>query len=64
MNHSIFVGIDVAKHHHDAYIFDSKTGEVITEHFKFNNDSGGFESLVTLINQFPNNSVLIGVEAT
>ncbi|TLG70258.1 IS110 family transposase [Culicoidibacter larvae] len=64
MNHSIFVGIDVAKHYHDAHIFNQNTGEVIHPHFHFVNDSTGFEALLHLVSTFNKDEVLFGVEST
>jgi len=44
----IFIGIDVAKDHHDIVIIDDY-GEIIKEHFQITNDKVGFKKLHTEI---------------
>ena len=64
MNHSFFIGIDVAKHHHDAFIFNNDTGEIIHDQFRFDNHFLGFYSLLNLLVDIPKESILFGVEST
>lgn len=64
LNHSIFIGIDVAKHHHDAFILDNSTGEVIHSHFRFDNTLDGFDSLLEIVEHCPKDQLLFGMEAT
>lgn len=59
----IYVGIDIAKLNHFASIISSD-GEVLVEPFKFSNDSDGFRLLLSKLNQFESDSLVIGLEST
>ena len=60
----IFVGIDVAKHHHDAFILNHSTGEIISEHLHFDNTQKGFHSLIEAVLELEPSSLLFCMEAT
>ena len=60
----IFVGIDVAKHHHDAFILNHSTGEIIYEHLHFDNTQKGLYSLIEAVLELESSSLLFGMEAT
>lgn len=64
MNHSFFIGIDVAKYHHDAFILNNDTGEILHENFRFDNNFSGFSSLLDYISDIPKASILFGVGST
>ena len=59
----IFVGIDIAKLNHFAAAI-SQGGEIILEPFKFTNDADGFQLLVSKLESFDKNSIIIGLEST
>jgi len=59
----IYVGIDIAKLNHYACAISSD-GEVLLEPFKFTNDNDGFYTLVSKLNQFDKDKVIIGLEST
>ena len=59
----IYVGIDIAKLNHFASIISSD-GEVLVEPFKFSNDSDGFRLLLSKLDQFESDSLVIGLEST
>ena len=59
----IYVGIDIAKLNHYASAISSD-GEVLLEPFKFTNDNDGFYTLVSKLNQFEKDKVIIGLEST
>ena len=61
----IFIGIDIAKDHHDIVIIDDY-GEIIKEHFQINNDLIGFKKLHTEIKSCMKsiNDIHIGMEET
>ena len=59
----IYVGIDIAKLNHFASAISSD-GEVLIEPFKFTNDNDGFFTLLSKLNSFDKNSVIIGLEST
>ena len=61
----IFIGIDIAKDHHDIVIIDDY-GEIIKEHFQINNDKAGFKKLHTEIKSCMKslNDIHIGMEET
>ena len=44
----VYIGIDIAKDHHDIVIIDDY-GEIIKEHFQITNDKVGFKKLHTEI---------------
>lgn len=56
----IYVGIDIAKLNHFAAVISSD-GEVLIEPFKFTNDNDGFFMLLSKINSFDKNSLIIGL---
>lgn len=60
---TVFVGIDIAKYTHYAS-FVSSNGEVLFEPFPFDNSSLGFQSLLSKLEQFPIDEVIIGYEST
>ena len=59
----IFVGIDIAKLNHFAAAISSN-GEILLEPFKFTNDADGFQLLVSKLESFDKNSIIIGLEST
>ena len=59
----IFVGIDIAKLNHFAAAISSD-GEILLEPFKFTNDADGFQLLVSKLESFDKNSIIIGIEST
>ena len=59
----IYVGIDIAKLNHFAAAISSD-GEIIIEPFKFTNDADGFQLLVSKLESFDKNSIIIGLEST
>ena len=59
----IYVGIDIAKLNHFAAAISSD-GEIILEPFKFTNDADGFQLLVSKLESFDKNSIIIGLEST
>ena len=59
----IYVGIDIAKLNHFAAAISSD-GEIIIEPFKFTNDADGFQLLVSKLESFDKNSLIIGLEST
>ena len=59
----IYVGVDIAKLNHFASALSSD-GEVLMEPFKFTNDNDGFQLLVSKLEQFDKNSIIIGLEST
>ena len=59
----IYVGIDIAKLNHFAAAISSD-GEIIIEPFKFTNDADGFQLLVSKLESFDKNSIIIGPPST
>ena len=59
----IYVGIDIAKLNHFASAISSD-GEVLIEPFKFTNDNDGFCLLVSKLNSFEKDELIIGLEST
>ena len=59
----IYVGIDIAKLSHYAAAVDSD-GVVLIEPFEFLNDSDGFYMLLSKLNQFEKDDIIIGHEST
>ena len=59
----IYVGIDIAKLNHFAAAVSSD-GEILIEPFKFTNDADGFQLLVSKLESFDKNSLIIGLEST
>ena len=59
----IFVGIDIAKLNHFAAAISSD-GEILIEPFKFTNDADGFQLLLSKLESFDKNSIIIGLEST
>ena len=62
-NLMIYVGIDIAKLNHFASAL-SADGEVLIEPFKFTNDGDGFQMLVSKLDSFDKDSIIIGLEST
>ena len=58
----IYVGIDIAKLNHYASAISSD-GEVLLEPFKFSNDNDGFFTLISKLNQFDKDKVIICLES-
>lgn len=61
----IFIGVDIAKDHHDIIIIDD-FGEIIKEHFQISNDLVGYKKLHTEINSCMKSvkDIHIGMEET
>lgn len=59
----IYVGIDNAKLTHFASAISSD-GEVLLDPFKFTNDNDGFFLLLSKLNSFGKDSLIIGLEST
>lgn len=59
----IYVGIDVAKLNHFASALSSD-GEIILKPFKFTNDYNGFQKLISKLDFFEKDSLIIGLEST
>lgn len=59
----IYFGIDIAKLNHFASAIDSD-GVVLIEPFEFLNDNDGFYMLLSKLNSFDKNSIIIGLEST
>lgn len=59
----IYVGIDIAKLNHFASAISSD-GEVLIEPFKFTNDGDGFHLLISKLESFEQNNIIIGLEST
>ena len=59
----IYVGIDIAKLNHFASAIDSD-GTLLIEPFKILNDNDGFYSLLSKLNPFEKDSIIIGLEST
>ena len=59
----IYVGIDIAKLNHFASAISSD-GEILIEPFKFTNDNDGFLRLLSALESFEKNSLIIGLEST
>ena len=61
--HEDFLGIDIAKLNHFAAEISSE-GKIILEPFKFTNDADGFQLLISILESFDKNSIIIGLEST
>lgn len=59
----IYVGIDIAKLNHFAAVLSSD-GEVLVRPFKFTNDSDGFRRLLSVLDPYGKDSLVIGLEST
>lgn len=59
----IYAGINTAKLNHFAATIYSD-GEIIIEPFKFANHIDGFQLLVSKLESFNRNSIIIGIEST
>lgn len=59
----IYVGIDVAKLNHYAATISSYGKELIKP-FKFTNDNDGFLTLISHLNSFEKEQIIIGLEST
>ncbi len=61
-----YVGIDIAKSFHVVSIIDDNETKVINKPFRINNDSKGFDKLVTILDSvtLDKDNFLIGLEAT
>ena len=59
----IYVGIDIAKLNHFASAISSD-GEILIEPFKFTNDADGFQLLISHLESFEMDSLIIGLEST
>ena len=58
-----YAGIDIAKLNHFASVI-SNEGEVLIEPFQFSNDSDGFQLLISVLDSFEKDSLIIGLEST
>ena len=58
----IYVGIDIVKLNHFAAAISSD-GEILIEPFKFTNDVDGFQMLISKLESFDKNSIIIGLES-
>lgn len=56
-------GIDIAKLKHFVAVISDK-GEVLIKPFQFSNDSDGFQLLISNLNSFEKDSLIIGLEST
>mgnify|MGYP000927719193 FL=1 len=59
----IYVGIDIAKLNHYASAIDSD-GVVLIEPFEFLNDNEGFYTMLSKLNSFELDDIIIGLEST
>ena len=59
----IYVAIDIAKLNRFASAIDSD-GTLLIEPFEFLNDNDGFYSLLSKLNPFEKDSIIIGLEST
>ena len=59
----VYVGIDIAKLNHYASAIDSD-GVVLIEPFEFLNDNDGFYMLLSKLNPFEKDSIIVGLEST
>lgn len=59
----IYVGIDIAKLNHFASAISSD-GEILIEPFQFSNDADGFQLLISKLDSFDKDSLIIGLEST
>ncbi|MFV0342433.1 MAG: IS110 family transposase [Anaerocolumna sp.] len=59
----IYVGIDIAKLNHFASAISAE-GEVLIEPFKFTNDADGFQLLLSKLDSFDLDNIIIGLEST
>ena len=59
-----FVGIDVAKYTHVFSCIDSTTGELIHNSISFDNDSKGFNELLSKLSILNKDEIVIGFEST
>lgn len=59
----IYVGIDIAKLNHFASALSSD-GEILIEPFKFTNDGDGFQLLISKLDSFGLDNLIIGLEST
>ena len=61
-----YVGIDIAKSFHVVSVIDDNEIKVISKPFKINNDSKGFDKLLTILDSvtLDKDDFLIGLEAT
>ena len=62
-NLMIYVGIDIAKLNLFAAAISSD-GEILMEPFKFTNDADGFQLLISKLDSFAKNSIIIDLELT
>ena len=59
----IYVGIDIAKRTHYASVMNAD-GEILAQPFPFSNDLAGFQKLLSYIDSYPKEDLLIGMEST
>ena len=59
----IYVGSDIAKLNHFASAISSD-GEILIEPFRFSNDADGFQLLISKLDSFDKDSLIIGLEST
>ena len=58
------VRIDIGKNKHSFAIIDKDDGEILVKPDSFNNDKDGYESRLSYLSNYPEESVLIGMEDT
>ena len=58
------VRIDIGKNKHSFAIIDKDDGEILVKPDFFNNDKDGYESRLSYLSNYPEESVLIGMEDT
>ena len=58
-----YMGIDISKYKHDAYVL-SESGEILTDIFTFSNNADGFRKLEQVLNLYGQGNVRIGFEST
>lgn len=59
----IYVDIDITELNHFATAISSDD-EIILEPFKFTHDTDGFQTLISKLELFDKNSIIIGLEST
>jgi len=59
-----YVGIDLAKYHHECLVI-TQEGEVVSNSFTFDNNKQGFNSLLSVLSSLDaSKQIKIGFEAT
>lgn len=58
------IGIDIGKNKHFFSIVNKDDGQILVKPNSFNNDKEGFDFLINTLNNYPKDSLLIGMEDT